>query len=143
MGDEMQWVGKISTSNKRNSKIGDHLSDCITNIVGSWQFVSIQLVLFITWITLNAVSWIKAWDPYPFILLNLVVSFASAFTTPIVLMSQNRQNIVDRQKAEIDYIINTKAEMEITLLNEKIDRLKEQEIHEIISIIRNLEKRSN
>ncbi len=75
------------------------------------------------WIILNVIVWIKHWDPYPFILLNLMLSFQAAYTAPIIMMSQNRQSLVDRQSAEHDYQVNVKAELEIELLHDKIERL--------------------
>lgn len=74
-------------------------------------------------------------DPYPFILLNLVLSFQAAYTAPIIMMSQNRQSEIDRRHAEHDYRINVKAELEIELLHNKIDALREQEILKLINII--------
>jgi len=120
---------------------GERLADVVAEHVGSWHFILIQAALLTLWIIVNVVGWIQQWDPYPFILLNLVLSFQAAFTAPVLMMSQNRQNAIDRQKAEGDYTINIKAEMEIELLHEKIDALKEQEIKLLIEIIRDLEKK--
>ena len=113
----------------------------LTQIVGSWKFILIQSGLLFIWIVMNLMAWIQAWDPYPFILLNLVLSFQAAFTAPIIMMSQNRQSIIDRKKAENDYDINVKAELEIELLHEKIDLLRSQEIKQLIDIIQALEKK--
>lgn len=120
---------------------GQRVSDSVAEIVGSWRFIIIQATLLVLWIIINVISWINAWDPYPFILLNLVLSFQAAFTAPIIMMSQNRQNAIDRQKAEIDYKINIKAELEIEELHQKIDLLREKEIKQLIEIIQRLEKR--
>ena len=76
----------------------------------------------------NVASGSAAWDPYPFILLNLLLSFQAAYTAPAIMMSQNRQSELDRRHAETDYEVNVKAELEIELLHEKIDVLKEQEL---------------
>lgn len=89
----------------------------------------------------NIFAWINAWDPYPFILLNLVLAFQASFTAPIIMMSQNRQSEIDRKRAENDYNINIKAELEIELLHKKIDELKEQEIKKLIEIISDLERK--
>ncbi len=121
--------------------MGQRISDALTNMVGSWTFIIVQSGLLFLWIIANLVAWQQAWDPYPFILLNLVLSFQAAFTAPIIMMSQNRQNIIDRQKAENDYDINIKAELEIELLHEKIDLLRTQEIKQLIDIIQALEKK--
>ena len=80
------------------------------------------------WITANVIGWISHWDPYPFILLNLALSFQAAYTAPFILMSQNREQEIDRQAAAEDYRINIKAELEIELLHQKVDALREQEV---------------
>lgn len=108
--------------------LGQRLADGVAAIVGSWRFIMIQSVLLTIWIILNVVGWALAWDPYPFILLNLALSFQAAYTAPILMMSQNRQAEIDRGKAENDYRINIKAELEIEQLHQKIDLLREQEV---------------
>jgi uncharacterized membrane protein len=120
--------------------VGARVADTVARVVGSWRFIIIQSVLLVIWMALNLVAWIQAWDPYPFILLNLVLSFQAAYTAPIIMMSQNRQAEVDRQAAQHDYDINTKAELEIELLHQKIDLLREKEIGELIGIIHGLEE---
>jgi len=107
---------------------GQRLADGVAATVGSWRFIIIQSGLLLLWIVLNVVGWIQAWDPYPFILLNLALSFQAAYTAPILMMSQNRQSEIDRQHAEIDYRINIKAELGIEQLHQKIDLLREQEV---------------
>jgi uncharacterized membrane protein len=95
----------------------------------------------VVWLALNIVAWTEHWDPYPFILLNLVLSFQAAYTAPIILMSQNRQSAIDRDAAEHDYDVNLKAELEIELLHQKLDLLREEEIGRLIQIIERLEAR--
>lgn len=107
---------------------GEVVSDWVATQVGSWRFIIIQSILMVVWLILNITAWIKAWDPYPFILLNLVLSFQAAYTAPIIMMSQNRQSDIDRERAKQDYDVNLKAELEIELLHQKIDAMKEQEI---------------
>ena len=80
----------------------------------------------------------SAWDPYPFILLNLLLSFQAAYTAPAIMMSQNRQSELDRKHAESDYDGNVKAELEIELLHQKLDLLKEQELHALTQAVREL-----
>jgi uncharacterized membrane protein len=123
---------------KPNLTPGAALADRVAEIVGSWRFILIQSGLLAIWIALNAVAFIKHWDPYPFILLNLVLSFQAAYTAPIIMMSQNRQSEIDRRHALHDYRINVKAELEIELLHNKIDALREQEIVQLMSIIQRL-----
>ena len=107
---------------------GAALADWVAETVGSWRFIMIQSVVLAIWIALNMIAAINHWDPYPFILLNLVLSFQAAYAAPIIMMSQNRQSEIDRRHAEHDYRINVKAELEIELLHNKIDALREQEI---------------
>lgn len=121
--------------------LGDRVADRLAAIVGSWRFIIIQSVLLGLWIVINVVGWIRAWDPYPFILLNLALSFQAAYTAPIIMMSQNRQAAVDRHNAETDYKINVKAELEIELLHQKIDLLREQELVELVRLVAALERR--
>jgi uncharacterized membrane protein len=106
---------------------GDSAADFVAATVGSWRFILVQTALLIAWIVFNAASG-RPVDPYPFILLNLMLSFQAAYTAPIIMMSQNRQADIDRQRSIEDYDINRKAELEIETLHEKIDLLREQEI---------------
>jgi uncharacterized membrane protein len=117
---------------------GAMLADRVAETVGSWRFIIIQSVLLGIWIILNMIAFINHWDPYPFILLNLVLSFQAAYAAPIIMMSQNRQSEIDRRHAEHDYRINVKAELEIELLHNKIDALREQEILQLLNIIQRL-----
>ena len=97
-----------------------------------------QSTAIVLWISGNA--WIGAgtWDPYPFILLNLLLSFQAAYTAPAIMMSQNRQSELDRRHAETDYEINVKAELEIELLHEKIDMMKERELMALTKAVQEL-----
>ena len=96
--------------------------------MGSWPFIIIQSAILALWIALNITAFIQHWDPYPFILLNLALSFQAAYAAPFIMMSQNRQQEIDRKEAENDYKINIKAELEIELLHQKIDELREKEV---------------
>jgi uncharacterized membrane protein len=116
--------------------LGQRLSDAVAEIIGSWRFIVIQSGILTIWIGLNITAFIQHWDPYPFILLNLVLSFQAAYTAPIIMMSQNRQADIDRQNAKYDYQINMKAELEIELLHDKFDRYT-QELLEIAKAIQN------
>ena len=109
--------------------------------MGSWPFIIIQTLILLIWIVLNVTAYIQHWDPYPFILLNLDLSFQAAYAAPFIMMSQNRQATIDRAAAQTDYGINAKAELEIELLHQKIDLLRETEVSELIQIIRRLEAR--
>jgi uncharacterized membrane protein len=114
----------------RSSK-GERIADVVAATVGSWRFIILQSCLLAIWICLNVTAWIQHWDPYPFILLNLALSFQAAYATPFILMSQNRQSVIDREKAQQDLDCDVKAEMEIELLHEKLDSLREREIAEL------------
>ncbi len=120
---------------------GQRIADKLTTAVGSWHFIVGQTLLLVLWIAVNAVGWLGGWDPYPFILLNLVLSFQAAYTAPIIMMSQNRLAEIDRRNAENDYKINVKAELEIELLHNKLDLLREQEVVELIRLVTSLEQR--
>jgi uncharacterized membrane protein len=122
-------------------RTGDRVADWIAAVVGSWPFVIAQSVLLTFWILVNVYAWVQAWDPYPFILLNLMLSFQAAYTAPIILMSQNRQAILDRQDQANDYDVNLKAELEIELLHHKIDLLRSQEIQLLTELVKDLSQK--
>jgi uncharacterized membrane protein len=117
---------------------GQRLADGVASTIGSWRFIVLQSTAIALWITGNALSGSAAWDPYPFILLNLLLSFQAAYTAPAIMMSQNRQSELDRRHAESDYEINVKAELEIELLHEKIDLMKDQELLALTQAVRDL-----
>jgi uncharacterized membrane protein len=108
--------------------LGQRIADKVAATMGSWPFIITQSAILFGWIALNVTAYVHKWDPYPFILLNLALSFQAAYAAPFIMMSQNRQQDVDRKKAEEDYRINIKAELEIELLHQKIDALREQEV---------------
>lgn len=117
------------------STLGQRLADRVASFGGSWTFIlSFAAFLFI-WIAAN-VFFLKAktFDPYPFILLNLILSTLAALQAPIIMMSQNRQEEKDRDRAKKDYMINLKSELEIRMLHEKIDHLIIHQQHELIEI---------
>jgi uncharacterized membrane protein len=100
-----------------------------------------QSVLLTAWILVNIFAWVRAWDPYPFILLNLMLSFQAAYTAPVILMSQNRQAILDRLDQANDYDVNLKAELEIELLHHKIDLLRSKEIQLLTELVKDLSQK--
>jgi len=103
---------------------GQRIADKVADTIGSWPFIITQSIILVVWITLNAAAWIHRWDPYPFILLNLMLSFQAAYAGPVIMMSQNRQASKDRLAAEIDHQVNTKAELEIGNLILRLDELE-------------------
>jgi len=112
----------------RDLTFGQKVADQVAAGMGSWGFIIIQSFLLLVWIILNVTAYIKHWDPYPFILLNLALSFQAAYAAPFIMMAQNRQQDIDRKEAENDYQVNIKAELEIELLHQKIDELREKEV---------------
>jgi uncharacterized membrane protein len=120
------------------STFGEKMADKVASFGGSWTFISIFMGVMVTWIFLNSFILIKlingSFDPYPYILLNLVLSMLAAIQAPIILMSQNRQAYKDRLSAEHDYEVNLKAELEIIGLHEKMDSLREKQWSELIAI---------
>jgi uncharacterized membrane protein len=121
--------------------LGARAADRITALVGSWRFILWQSGLLVLWLSANVFGWVAAWDPYPFILLNLVLSFQAAYTAPIIMMSQNRIGEIDRQHAADDYSVNLKAELEIETLHQKIDLMRETEIAHLVALVEKLEAR--
>ena len=117
---------------------GEHLADRVAAVVGSWRFIIVQSSLLALWLLLNIVAWVQHWDPYPFILLNLVLSFQAAFTAPVLMMAQNRQSVIDRHKAQLDYDVNLRAELDIGALHQKIDLLREEDISRLIGLLETL-----
>ena len=119
-----------------HATFGQKMADKVASFGGSWTFISLFMAVMVTWIFLNSFILLKLngpFDPYPYILLNLVLSMLAA-RAPIILMSQNRQAYKDRLSAEHDYEVNLKAELEITGLHEKMDSLREKQWSELISI---------
>jgi uncharacterized membrane protein len=116
--------------------MGAWLADIVAAAVGSWRFILIQSFLLAAWIAGNAVIGGTAWDPFPFILLNLLLSFQAAYTAPIIMMSQNRLSDVDRERALADYQVNIRAEAEIALLHEKLDLMRESQLMELTGLLK-------
>ncbi len=127
---------------------GQKISDKVARFGGSWSFIISFFIILISWIVYNSLSSkANTFDPYPFILMNLILSCIAALQAPIIMMSQNRQEENDRKRSENDYLINLKAELEIRSLNQKIDLLLEDQIKMLfdsqakqIEILKNIEK---
>jgi uncharacterized membrane protein len=114
--------------------MGDKVADRVAATVGSWRFIIIQSVTLALWIALNGLAWISHWDPYPFILLNLALSFQAAYSAPIIMMSQKRMAAKDRLAAEHDYEVNRNAETEIEDLHAKLDALRQAQWGELLEL---------
>ena len=105
--------------------VGQHVADKVADTIGSWFFIITQSIILISWITLNVtLKQNQRWDVYPFILLNLALSFQAAYSGPVIMMSQNRQASKDRLAAEVDHQVNTKAELEINNLMKHLNELE-------------------
>ena len=115
--------------------LGQRVADKVASFGGSWTFILSFMAFLLTWIGINFFVLMNRWfDPYPFILLNLILSCIAALQAPVIMMSQNRQSEKDREKAHNDYMINLKSELEIRMLHEKIDHIilhQEQSLIEI------------
>ena len=104
--------------------LGEKMADQIAEFGGSWKFIGIFSLVIVIWMAVNTILvWIRHFDPYPFILLNLVLSCLAAIQAPVIMMSQNRQEKKDRLRAENDYKINLKAEKEVRDIQAKLDHL--------------------
>ncbi len=130
--------GQVEEFTAAQPTAGQRLADAVARTIGSWRFIIFQSTAIAIWITGNVLTGTGAWDPYPFILLNLLLSFQAAYTAPAIMMSQNRQSEQDRRHAESDYEVNVKAELEIELLHDKIDLLKEKELLALTEAVRDL-----
>ena len=102
---------------------GQRAADGIAKWAGSWVFIISFLIFLGLWMAANVYAWVNAWDPYPFILLNLVLSCVAALQAPVILMSQNRQSQKDRIKAEYDYRVNRKAERVVEEILERVKKI--------------------
>lgn len=128
----------VNNLNKKDVEVlspGQKLSDRVARFGGSWGFIISFFILLVIWITYNCTAGGHyAFDPYPFILMNLILSCIAALQAPIIMMSQNRQEEKDRKRSENDYMINLKSEIEIRSLHQKIDLLLEKEITTLFKI---------
>lgn len=128
---------------------GQKISDRVARFGGSWAFIISFFIVLVLWICFNAFAAGRlAFDPYPFILMNLLLSCIAALQAPIIMMSQNRQEEKDRKRSENDYLINLKAELEIRALHQKIDLLLEEQVKVLfesqarqLEILKSIEKR--
>ncbi len=128
---------------------GQIISDKVANFGGSWAFIISFFIVLVSWIAFNTLALSTlVFDPYPFILMNLILSCIAALQAPIIMMSQNRQEEKDRKRSENDYLINLKSELEIRALNQKIDLLLEEQIKILfdsqakqLEILKNIEQK--
>jgi len=122
--DDLIVADNLNKEFEKQLGFGDRLADHVAAFGGSWKFIILFFTVMAVWIAANCVYFLwHPWDPYPFILFNLILSMLAAIQAPIIMMSQNRQESRDRLRAENDYQVNLKAEIEIRALGEKIDQL--------------------
>jgi len=122
------------------STFGQRLADKVATGMGSWRFIIIQTITVAVWMTLNIVGIISHWDPYPFILLNLLFSTQAAYAAPIIMMAQNRQNDRDRVQANADYKTNIDAKEEIEALQKQLASIEVEKLDKIILMLQELKK---
>jgi uncharacterized membrane protein len=133
--EQKSIVNKLSNPEKEKMTVGERISDKVAQFGGSWKFIILFGIILTVWIVINVIA-IGAFkfDPFPFILMNLILSCIAALQAPVIMMSQNRQEDKDRKRAENDYMINLKAELEIRSLQEKMDLLLEEQIKTLFEI---------
>lgn len=133
--DNTTLSDKIDDDNQQPLTFGQKIADKVASFGGSWTFIISFSIFILVWISLN-IFWLvnKGFDPYPFILLNLILSCLAALQAPVIMMSQNRQEEKDRERAKNDYMINLKSELEIRTLHEKIDHFVMDQQQELLDI---------
>lgn len=117
------------------STYGDRLADKVASGMGSWTFIVIQSFIVLIWMSLNILGFVKHWDAYPFILLNLLFSTQAAYAAPIIMMAQNRQSDRDRAQAHADYQTNIDAKVEIEALQKHLTFLEIEKLNKIILML--------
>lgn len=125
---------KMYELEEKNPAIGGKIADSVAKFGGSWKFIIAFSIFLLVWMIINAVLLTKAFDPFPFILLNLFLSAIAAVQAPIIMMSQNRKEEKDRQRATNDYLINLKSEIEVRNLHQKIDLLMSEQMQTLFEI---------
>lgn len=133
--DKNTLSNKLDIDESEVMTFGQRIADKVATFGGSWTFIISFAAFLFLWIALN-ILWLanKGFDPYPFILLNLILSSLAAIQAPVIMMSQNRQEEKDRERGKKDYMINLKSELEIRMLHEKIDHLIIRQQQEVIEI---------
>lgn len=114
---------------------GQRIADAVAATMGSWPFIIGQTLVLAIWVALNITAYIDHWDPYPFILLNLALSFQAAYAAPFIMISQNRQAERDRHQADADYQTNLAAKREIEQLQKHLHAIEEHKLDRIIAML--------
>ena len=119
---------------------GQRIADSVANGMGSWAFIIGQSIFVLIWMALNVVGFIRHWDTYPFILLNLIFSTQAAYAAPIIMMAQNRQSQRDRIQAQDDYQCNLEAKQEIELLQMQLNKIETEKLDKIMLMLEEMKK---
>jgi uncharacterized membrane protein len=135
MINKKNWHEKHTES----MSFGQRLADSVATGMGSWRFIIIQSAIVILWMALNIVAYIDHWDPYPYILLNLLFSTQAAYAAPIIMMAQNRQNDRDRAQADADYKTNCEAKEEIEELQKRLNAIEIDKLDKILLLLQEMQ----
>lgn len=130
------WVDK----HRETLTYGQRIADSVANGMGSWSFIIGQTIFVIIWMTLNVIGFMRHWDVYPFILLNLIFSTQAAYAAPIIMMAQNRQGERDRVQAQEDYNTNIAAKLEIESLQLQLNKIETEKLDKIIAMLNEMKK---
>lgn len=130
------WLDK----HNETSTFGQRLADSVANGMGSWRFIIIQTLIVVLWMGLNVIAFIQHWDPYPYILLNLLFSTQAAYAAPIIMMAQNRQSDRDRAQANADYETNLQAKKEIEALQMCLTAMETGKLDKIIAMLEEMKE---
>jgi len=117
------------------SSLGQKLADRVASGMGSWRFIIFQTLFVILWMSLNVLGFVRHWDAYPFILLNLLFSTQAAYAAPIIMMAQNRQADRDRVQAYNDYQTNFEAKLEIEALQKQLNKIEVEKLDKIMQML--------
>ena len=136
MAQKVNWHQK----HKEEMTFGQRLADSVATGMGSWRFIIIQTVIVAVWMILNVIAFVDHWDPYPYILLNLLFSTQAAYAAPIIMMAQNRQGERDRAQADEDFRTNVEAKKEIEELSVLLNKIEIDKLDKIIAMLEKMEK---
>jgi uncharacterized membrane protein len=130
------WLDK----HRETLTYGQRIADSVANGMGSWKFIIWQTIFVIAWMTLNVIGFMRHWDVYPFILLNLIFSTQAAYAAPIIMMAQNRQSERDRLQAQDDYTCNLEAKREIESLQIQLNKIETEKLDKIMTMLEEMKK---
>jgi uncharacterized membrane protein len=123
---------------EESMSFGQRLADSVATGMGSWRFIIIQTIIVAIWMILNVVAYLDHWDPYPYILLNLLFSTQAAYAAPIIMMAQNRQSDRDRTQADADYKTNCEAKEEIEELQKRLNAIEVEKLDKILTLLQEM-----